>query len=165
AELHQVAAALRRMLTLSRADGDSAGRAYVAHVPCVVAPDARLLEPADVEVTDTPAELDRLGARVALIRVDRQNEVVAPGLAGGFDALRILCRRLAADLELAPTEAELAPLGHFLADAGEIGAVVAADDVDTERVAVAAPKLEERPVERLADRIPEREVDARQSDE
>src|SRR4029077_5379016 len=108
---------------------------------------------------------ERLGPRVALVRVDREHEVVAGGLPRGGDPLRVLARRFASDLELAAAEPALAPLGDLVADPGEVAAVVPADDVDRDRVAVAAPELPERPAERLPDRVPEREVDGRERDE
>jgi hypothetical protein len=60
AALHQVTATLGRVLALACADGNAATGANVAHVTRVVRPDARLLEPADVEVPHAVAELDRL---------------------------------------------------------------------------------------------------------
>src|SRR5581483_6074814 len=78
---------------------------------------------------------------------------------------RVLGRILSADLELAAAKPELAPLRHLVPDPGEVAAVVAADDVDADRVPVPAPELPERTVEDLADRVPERQVDAREGDE
>src|SRR4029079_14672137 len=91
-ELHQIPATLRRVLALTGADRDSAGQADVAHVARVVRPDAGLLEPADVEVADAPAQVEGLHTRVSLARVDGQDEVVAARLARGLDAFRILGR-------------------------------------------------------------------------
>ena len=57
---HQVAAAAGRELALPRADAHAARVADIAHRTAVVRPDARLLEPVEVEVGDAARELDRL---------------------------------------------------------------------------------------------------------
>src|ERR1700712_254006 len=108
-DLHQVAAALGRVLALAGADGDTAGEAHVAHVAAVVRPAAGLLEPADVQVPDAVAEIERHARRVALVRVDRDHEVVARDLAHDLRALGVLRRRPRSELELAAAEPHLAP--------------------------------------------------------
>ena len=163
--LHQVAAAFGRVLALAGADGDPADGADVAHVAGVVGPEAGLFEPADVEFVDAAAEVERLGAGVALVCVDGDDEVVAGCFAGGGDAFGVLAGGLAADLEFAAVEAAFAPFGDLVADPGEVAAVVAADDVDRDRVAVAAPELPQRPAERFPDRVPERDVDRGERDQ
>src|SRR5581483_2691493 len=59
AALEHVAARARRVLALAGADRDAAARPHLAHVAVVVRPDARLLEPADVELADAVAEVER----------------------------------------------------------------------------------------------------------
>ena len=115
-------------------------------------------------IPDALAEVERHARRVALVGVDRDHEVVARDLAHDARALGILGRRARSELELAAAEAHLEPLLDLGADLVR-GAVVAADDVDREPVAVAAPELGERPSERAADRVPDRRVDARERDE
>src|SRR5213078_3049850 len=100
-------------------------------------PDAGLLEPADVEVADPVAELDGLRAGVALVRVDRQDEVGTGGFARRLEPEGVFPRLFRSDLELAPAKAQLAPLRDLVADPVEVASVVAADDVDADRVAVA----------------------------
>src|SRR5207253_8199761 len=141
ARLEHVAAAARRVLALAGADRDAAARTHLAHVAAVVRPDAGLLEPADVQVGDARAKVERLANRVALVGVDRDHEVVAGGLPRGPDAGRVFLGGERADLELAALEAQLAPLGHLVADPAEIAPVVAADDVDRNPVPVPAPEL------------------------
>ncbi len=136
----------------------------VAHVAPVVRPAARLLEPADVQIPDALAEIERHAGGVALVGVDGDHEVVAGHLAHHACAGRVLGGRSRSELELAAAEAHLEPLLDLAADL--VGRpVVAADDVDGQAVAVAAPELEERATQRASDRVPDRRVDAGERDE
>ena len=102
---HQVAAAARGELALPGADAHAGAEADVAHRAAVVRPDARLLEPVEVEVLDEAREADRVGRRPALVGVGAEDEVRPGGTAGGAEAGGVLLRGEAADLELHPGEA------------------------------------------------------------
>ena len=62
----------------------------VASDAAIVVPAHRLLEPADVEVLDEAAQLERLVRLIALVRVDHQHEAVAAALARGAHPLGVL---------------------------------------------------------------------------
>ena len=104
---------------------------------------------------------------VALVGVDRDHEVVTGRVAARLDARSAsTAGGLRAELELAAAEAHLEPLGDLARGSRSATvAVVAADDVDREAVAVAAPELGERASERLADRVPDGGVDAGERDQ
>ena len=160
---HQVTAAAGRELALPCADANSRREANVPHRAPVVRPDAGLLEPVQVEVLDEPGEADRLGGSPGLVGVGAENEVGPSGGARRAEPCRILLRREPADLELharEPTVAELLDLGRDV-----LRAVVAADRDHRQALAVAAPQPVEWLPERLADRVPDRRVDARGRDQ
>ena len=99
--------------------------------------------------------------RVALVGVDRDDEVRACRVARGRDAGGILLGREAAHLELAAAEAGRFPAGDLVSDRTDVGAVVAADDVDRHAIAIAAPETPQGLADRLPDGVPDGEVDVR----
>src|ERR1019366_10185177 len=165
AGLKEVAAAAGRVFALSGADGDAAASPYLAHVATIVGPDAWLLEPANVEVRHAATEVERLLDRVSLVGIDGQHEIISGRLAGDANTLGVGARLEAADLELGTAEAERPPLFHLIADAREVAAVIAADYVDGHTVAIPSPQAPEGLFERLADGVPDREVDAGKGNE
>ena len=150
-------------LALPGADPNAAGEADVAHGAPVVRPDARLLEPVQVEVLDEPGEADRLVRRPPLVRVGAEDEVGACRGPRDPESRRVFLGRQPADLELHPGEATLAELADLLGDV--LLAVVAADRDHRQAVPVAAPQPMQRLPERLADRVPDCGVDAGGGDE
>jgi hypothetical protein len=92
-------------------------------------------------------------------RVGGEHEVRARGLARLAEARGVGLGGEPADLELHAGERALAQHRDLLGDA-ERAVVVAADRDHRERVAVAAPQPPQRLAERLADRVPDRRVDA-----
>ena len=68
-------------------------------------------------------------------------------------------------MNLPPRKPLVAPALDLLADPRQVATVVAADDVDRDAVAVPAPEPPERLPERLADGVPDREIDARERDQ
>src|ERR1700694_4660295 len=153
------------MLALSRTHRDTASRTDVTHIPSVVGPDARLLEPAHAEVGHPPAQVERLVHRVSLVCVDCDDEVVAGGRPRSGNAFCILLRTPAAALELAATEPHGAPPRNLVRNGAQVAAVIAADDVHRKSVAVPTPQLPQRAADSLADRVPDCDVDAGERDQ
>ena len=160
---HQVAAPAGRELALTRADTHAPREADVTHGAPVVRPDARLLEPVQVEVLDETGEADRLARSPRLVGVGAEHEVGPGGGARRAEPRRVLLGGEPADLELHAGEALLAELRDLPGDV--LRAVVAADRDHGQAVAISTPESVERLAERLADRVPDRGVDAGRGDE
>src|SRR3954447_10362308 len=124
----------------------------------------RLLEPFDVEFLQLAAEPDRGRYAEAMIGVDHQLDVGANGISHRLDALKIAIDRAEPDLHLDRLEALGDISGGFLdrfvdqpLHVGEIKSGGIAIHLAAER---AANQLVDRLVARLADDVPERDVDA-----
>src|SRR6202790_5724308 len=99
----------RGVLTLPRAHGDPATNTYLTHVPTIVCPNTRLLEPTDAKVGDEVAEFKGLTESIPLVRVDSYYEVVASDLARNSHPARVFTRGETANFELAPMEPHIEP--------------------------------------------------------
>jgi len=156
----QVAQPVEGHLALAGGDRDARLEPHVAHPATVIGPATGLLEPAQVEVRDEPAELDRLGSLIPLVGVDHDGEVRASGFSRHAHALRVLAGRATPDLELHARE----PLGiprDELARLVEVEVVVAADDGHGQRIGDRAPQPVGRQPDRLREHVPDGRVDAR----
>lgn len=162
--MHQLETAGCRVLALARAHRHARPRADVAQEMPVVVPAARLLEPDQADVLDEVCEAQRLGNRPGLVRVRRDEEIIAARRPCLADARDVVLGRERADLELDAGQTELPELRDLLGDA-ERAVAVAGDRDHRQARAVATPQLPERCPERLADRVPDRGVDAGAGDE
>src|ERR1700733_4959673 len=116
AVLHQIPAGLRRVLALPRANGDPSAGADLTHVAMVVGPQARLFEPADVQLSYAFAQLEGHRQAIPLIGVDSDGEILVGGFACCPNSIAVLARCASSHLELAPAESHLLPLCHLIPD-------------------------------------------------
>ena len=159
---HEVATAGAGDLALAGADRNARLAARRRHVEAVVLPAHRLFEPANVEIGRETGKFDRLPQCPVLVGVDDEDEILADRLARDPHALGVFGRGPAADFEFAARVTLKLDLLHLAAKIGErLAFLVIAGDADRrEAIGIAAPKLVKRRVERLADRVPQRAVDA-----
>src|SRR5690349_17176143 len=145
AVLDQVAKPPERDLALAGRDRDPRLVADVAHPAPVVRPADGLLEPPEIEIPDSPAEVHRVAQRVPLVRVDHDREVRPRRLTGDGNPLGVLGRRATPHLELDTGEARVDVGAYQVRRLAVVEVVVTADHTDRELVGDGAPD----PVQRL----------------
>ena len=163
AQFDQIAKVEARALALAGGDRDVRRAAHLGQAALVVG-GHRLLEPGQAAVAHQVAELLRLGHREGAVRVAHQIDAGAERRARGDHALGRRLRRAVehADAHLHRAEAALRDVAQQLfADA--CGVRPAARRVGRHALGAAtAEQLPDRHAERLAEQVPQRDVDARQ---
>src|ERR1700674_2194535 len=101
------------------------------------------------------AELDRLRARVTLVRVHHQGEVAVDCRASSTHSLRVLCRAQATHFEFAACKSHRHVLLHQLSNFSEVQVVVPTDHADRNSVATGTPQSMDWRVVRPRKNVPD----------